>query len=135
MAVSDIETKFLAFASFLDEVKSKNVDPKDVDVILASTVLNLLNGIGRMRPAPPNSKLLGMSLREEINTQIRTLLGMDVEWNETVRKQFFDRRIAILDTFLSDDDKDPKDLMEVASCMRVIVAGFEMYRAKMEAGH
>lgn len=131
MAASHDEERFGRFAEQLEKITNRELDPQLVDIELAATCLSRLHAIERLGPNPPALKN-SPCLRVEIDTLLQGLKNVDEpQWDEATRKQFYESQVAILDTFIESDHTATEGLDEVAKHLRLVIAGFENYRAKV----
>ncbi len=131
MAATHDEQRFADFALQLEKITDGELDPQLVDIELAATCLSRLHAIERLGPNPPALKNTSC-LRVEIDTRLQGLKDSDApQWDEATRKKFYEAQVAILDTFIESDHTTTDGLDEVAKNLRLVIEGFENYRAKM----
>lgn len=65
----------------------------------------------------------------EIDDAIKSEFFVDKPWDHQIRKEFFVRQLAVIESLKSDGAKSKDVLFELATFLRMTIIGLEKYRA------
>lgn len=82
-----------------------------------------------MRQPPEAYRKEGPCLLTEIDESVSGELFKHKEWDHTIRRDFFNKQIATIQSMNGEGSRNPDALIELDRFLRMVIVGIETYRA------